>query len=537
MKVRMWIAVVPAVAASMGFALADDKPAAPRTRPAKVNITISKETTWITAPLNPDGTVNYVAYLNAKRNKGVTPENNAAVLLLKALGPKALDEDKREAILKALKVGPLPADRQYFIRHYEYAPTVFPGRGDSEEAMRAAKRIEKSYEKALNEPILPKDHPELVEWLRTNERPLSLVRAAVKRPRFFLPLVSRSDPPTMQDTLLASSMGGTRGAGKAMLVRAMVSAGRGDAGGAMDDLIAIRRLAGHMGRDGNLIDFLVMTSLDMIASDAVIRLATSGKLPAAQGVRYLRRLQNLPSLPTLTSIMDGAERIPSLDMIIVFAREGLDRGLKHLELTPGQLKSIGLETATDPLPNVELDWDLMLRLANARSDEIIRIGHVRPLAKRRRAFALLRKRIARNWPGVVTREECEVPWEFRKEIGQAIDSIGTKDQGKLTKAVFEVFFAAGIMERLYVLQDRARMQRQLAQVALALAVYKSEHGTYPKTPGGLTPNYLKRIPKDIFTGQPLIYRREAKGYVLSCLGENLKDDRGEPDDIVVRAKQ
>ena len=35
------------------------------TQPAKVNITISKDTTYITGPLNKDGTVNYVAYLNA----------------------------------------------------------------------------------------------------------------------------------------------------------------------------------------------------------------------------------------------------------------------------------------------------------------------------------------------------------------------------------------------------------------------------------------------------------------------------------------
>ncbi len=49
------------------------------TRQAKVKITVGKDTTYITGPLNADGTVNYVAYINAKHSKGVTPRNNAGI--------------------------------------------------------------------------------------------------------------------------------------------------------------------------------------------------------------------------------------------------------------------------------------------------------------------------------------------------------------------------------------------------------------------------------------------------------------------------
>lgn len=53
----------------------------------KTQLEIGRETTYITGPLNDDGTVNYVAYLNARYGKGVTPENNAAVILARAIGP------------------------------------------------------------------------------------------------------------------------------------------------------------------------------------------------------------------------------------------------------------------------------------------------------------------------------------------------------------------------------------------------------------------------------------------------------------------
>jgi len=49
-------------------------------KPGKPLITVSKETTWITEPLNADGTVNYVAAADAWLSKGVTRENNAAIL-------------------------------------------------------------------------------------------------------------------------------------------------------------------------------------------------------------------------------------------------------------------------------------------------------------------------------------------------------------------------------------------------------------------------------------------------------------------------
>jgi len=80
---------------------------APRPSP---RVTISKETTFLTEPLTKDGYVDYLAALNGINSKGVTPENNAAVLLYRAFGPKDIPRQRREHVAMLLGIKPLPDD-------------------------------------------------------------------------------------------------------------------------------------------------------------------------------------------------------------------------------------------------------------------------------------------------------------------------------------------------------------------------------------------------------------------------------------------
>ena len=46
----------------------------------------------------------------------------------------------------------------------------------------------------------------------------------------------------------------------------------------------------------------------------------------------------------------------------------------------------------------------------------------------------------------------------------------------------------------------------------------------------LVPDYLSEVPQDPFSGKPLLYRRNAKGYVLYSVGLDGRDDGGQPMD-------
>ena len=75
-------------------------------------------------------------------------------------------------------------------------------------------------------------------------------------------------------------------------------------------------------------------------------------------------------------------------------------------------------------------------------------------------------------------------------------------------------------------EDCAVQSKHNLQVAFALAAFRRDHARYPAMLNDLSPNYLKDVPADLFTGKPLIYRPEPNGYLLYSVGLNGKDDGG-----------
>jgi hypothetical protein len=66
-----------------------------------------------------------------------------------------------------------------------------------------------------------------------------------------------------------------------------------------------------------------------------------------------------------------------------------------------------------------------------------------------------------------------------------------------------------------------------ALVACALERVRIRDGEYPEALASLVPQFLSRIPTDLFDGQPLRYRRTDAGYfLLYSIGWNEKDDGG-----------
>lgn len=88
---------------------------------------ISKETTYITEPLDAAGYPDYYAALNERMSRGVTPGNNAAVPLLQAFGPSILPEnvDKVE-LFRHLGMNPLPKRQGYFEDWITYGKRLPP---------------------------------------------------------------------------------------------------------------------------------------------------------------------------------------------------------------------------------------------------------------------------------------------------------------------------------------------------------------------------------------------------------------------------
>jgi hypothetical protein len=73
-----------------------------------------------------------------------------------------------------------------------------------------------------------------------------------------------------------------------------------------------------------------------------------------------------------------------------------------------------------------------------------------------------------------------------------------------------------------------------SRTGLACKLYKIQSGEYPENLGALVPGILKDVPIDPFTGKPLVYRREGKGFIVYSLGSNEKDDGGRSTYMITR---
>lgn len=89
-------------------------------------------------------------------------------------------------------------------------------------------------------------------------------------------------------------------------------------------------------------------------------------------------------------------------------------------------------------------------------------------------------------------------------------------------------------------QTLARNQTMANQAFMVCALerYRLAHGKYPETLDALVPQFMEKVPHDVISGQPLIYRRIDDGkFLLYSIGWNEKDDDGTPANISTDHKQ
>jgi hypothetical protein len=111
----------------------------------------------------------------------VTPENNAVVLLIQALGPGAINVSVRQRYFELLGVDMPPLELAGpYLQSLDQVLS-----GDQTRFQRATDGLEI----ALKLPWDDAEQPELAAWLAANEQPLQLCAQACKRERFFDPLV------------------------------------------------------------------------------------------------------------------------------------------------------------------------------------------------------------------------------------------------------------------------------------------------------------------------------------------------------------
>jgi hypothetical protein len=521
------LVVVTAATTAKGGEPPAQAPAAQAPAKPGVLVTISKETTYITEPLRQDGYPDYIAALNQRASQGVTPENNAAVLFWKAMGPGASDAKNRERRFQMLGILPLPEKGNYFIPLEAYAKGLM----DTEKLPNAKTREDglqamwAQLGPAMERPWSKQELPLVAGWLEANERPLALLLEASKRPRRYDPLVGGEKAALIDAEWPAIEP--YRAVVHALVARSTLRVHEGKVDDAWEDLLACRRLARLVGQDpmfATQVIFSLGSDHFALAGDRAI--LQHPQLSAAQIAKMRDDLTKLPPIAKMADAVD-IERFMYLDGAAMFAREGLTslkKAFGGAKVTDGLI---------DSLTTQAFDWDLVLRTGNSWYD---------------RSVDALRKptRAAR------TESANKINPDFMEQVNAAkgwksiaMSALLNPREGKSQRiALCLLATLLPDIPRFVDVEDRGIIQFELTKLAFALAAYRVDNGSYPAKLAELTPKYVADVPKDVFSDAELHYAREGDGHLLYSVGVNGKDDGGKTlddakegedwDDLVVR---
>jgi hypothetical protein len=505
---------------------AGDKGAKPR----KPKFTISKETTYVTGPLTPDGYIDYVTALNERLRRGVTPENNANVLFWKAFGPRPFGANMPPEFFKWLGYQP-PERGDYFIDLLPYIKKRFQVDVDKQ-----ADKLGEQLERAAQRPWTVQDYPHIASWLKANTHPLALVVEGTRRSHYYSPAVLPDRPNRELPGLLSApipAVSKCRDLAKALAARAMLRVEEGRHDDAWQDLLACHRLGRHVASGGSLFEALVGIAIDRVAATADLAYLERAQLTAQQVKDRLRDLKNLPPMPTLAKAVDCGERFMFLDVTLLLARDG--QSALHGVLGLGAPLDKAIKAVEKRFWD-NVDWDVVLRNGNRWYGRAAAVLHLGDRGERERQLNLIEMELKKLAVRLGNREKL------------ARDLLGAKKNARVQSQILQGILKDLLIARLTPNFSRVQHSRDSAEqaqtnlhLAFALVAYKREYGRYPMKLEALAPRYLPHIPQDLFSGKPLIYRPSAKGYLLYSVGVNGEDEQGQSeeddpsgDDLVVR---
>ena len=485
-------------------------------------IIVSRETTYITEPLGEDGLPDYVAYWVQQASEGVTPENNASVLIWQAIWPADLEEKHWRSFCAALGMqipsgdeSLVPADSKQVRQELT---TWLADRFDKPVELELEHWEEKldgtAYEvvdEARERPWTSEKIPALAHWVKGNERPIDLFVQAAERPRYYSPAPSLySDRDHGLVTVLLPDIQNIRTAARSLKLRAMQRLGDGQLEEAWKDLRACHRLARLTAQDATLVSQLVAIAVNGITCTGTQQLLAAPGMSERLSEQILVELSNMGSVSDIARSLDQGERLYYLDtmlrvakgdvsineLVVSYSARGLDGGLEDL------------------LSRTRIDWNQLLESGNRWYDRFTAAMRLDTRTDRLKEYDRIDRKL-HELDGAVKRPLALLGSLFsRYQRGEMVGD-------------FMLAFSLPSLQASSNAQDRSATTSELTRLAAALAVYRARHGEYPDNLAALVPDILPELPLDLYSNKPFHYQRKPDGgYLLYSVFENGVDDGG-----------
>ncbi|MFI4862447.1 MAG: hypothetical protein ACIAXF_17410 [Phycisphaerales bacterium JB063] len=483
----------------------------------RIELEIGEDTTFFTGPVRDDGTIDYIAALNAQYGEGIANQDNAYVILVQLFAEQ--DPDRRveeehhwEQTFEVLGIDP-PADRVRFSNWNAFAAELG---FDEREAL-------DHYNMALAGPWSEEDYPEIGVWLEVNEDALLLLREGLEREKFFSPIVSADDDQSLLGAI-TPNLHHYRQIAKLLLIRFHRDVQRGDVDAAIDLVWLIDRLGYHASAEPTVIGKLVGFSCRRLAATAIAEICGRGALDQRHAIRLIRTHMRANEKQSFQDVMNHSDRCLALEQAQLLYLRLIDVRIQFLREHGGQAPEVA-----------ELfDINQSLRQMNDYYDDVLAVLREPDALARERQLEVLESEIYDSYG------EPYLSQTFLLGMLQVAAGQGFPTQlftEKLTlKLVQTLMPSVDSAERV---EARVNTRRLVDCAGLALLGYRDRHGELPESLDALVPTYLDAVPADLFADAPLVYRVNDDGSALVySVGGNFQDDGGVDDyrdgDIAIR---
>jgi hypothetical protein len=481
--------------------------------PGSSTFTVSTETTYVTRPLDKHGFVDYVTALNERLRGDITPKTNANVLIWKALGPHPDGRTMPDEYFQWLGIECPPEQGEYWVPWRNYVKDHLPDGNDRDANAKRELTVP-------SRPWTSRDDPHLADWLKLNDKPLALIIEATRRPEYYNPLVPKRTEdwsPGLLESFLPTVQR-CREVAAALVSRALLRVAEGNIDDAWQDLLACHRLGRLIARGGTLIEMLVGIAMELITDGTDVSFLEHAKLSSKQILACWEDLRTIPPMATVADKINLTERFNFLDTIMLTARHGMPflEGLSRDNAAPPKGNQFTARLFTQ-----SINWDPALRNANGWFDRISAGLRIADRSSRLQEMSAIDK-------------DLRSLKQASSNVGVIEKSLmGPKDRGEMIGDVL-VSLTLPAFQKLQGSAERCEQAQRNLHLAFALAAFQRDHGRYPDKLDELARNYLEKIPDDLFSDKPLIYRLEAEGYLLYSVGLNGIDEDGRGDDVRVR---
>lgn len=348
-----------------------------------VPLRISKETTYVTEPLKPNGKeVDYfAAWEQASYPKNMATDENGYRLIVQHLGNLAdrtpecfrqvcekigLDAtmirpdmtlENPDDILRSYVAGG-ECDEELIVRLWNERRSKNALQIDIEHASELDEYdVREILRSRIDRPWTFDDLPMMEPWLEESGPVLDLIGEVVRKPTFHIPIVREAESIGLWN--VGPQLDETRDLARALSARANHRIALGDMDGAIDDIIVCRRLGWHVQSEGSLISLLTGNLIDGTA-DAI---GIAGALEHPPTVEQLNRLVAIHrDWPPTIELKDA----------LLFDRYVMLSLVQSISCGTAPMRE--LTFFTDISPKLGYDWNAIARRMNEQYDTFEKTG-------------------------------------------------------------------------------------------------------------------------------------------------------------------